>query len=101
MLCRQLGSLEDVVSCQMLSKKGSHCTFKTLHEDKVCHGQKTAKVLQAQILRKGDPVYEVDDGGEDKVGALLHLDYVLALTNPYVPYVPGSLEVLGPESKLI
>ena len=101
MLYRQLGSLQDVVSCQLLSKKGSHCTFETFHEEKVCHGQKTAKVFQAQILRKGDPVNEVDDGGEDIVGALLHLDYVLALTNPYVPYVPGSLEVLGPESKLI
>ena len=44
------------------------------------------------------PVYEVDDGGEDIVGALLHLDYVLAPTNPYVP---GGLEVLGPKSKLI
>ena len=98
MLCRQLGSLQDVVSCQLLSKKGSHCTFKTLHEEKVCHGQKTAEVFQAQILWKGDPVDEVDDGGEDIVGALLHLDYVLALPNPYVP---GSLEVLGPESKLI
>ena len=85
----------------MLSKKGSHCTFETLHKEKVCLGQKTAEVFQAQVFRRGDPVYEVDDGGEDKVGALLHLDYVLALTNPYVPYVPGSLEVLGPESKLI
>ena len=55
----------------------------------------SSEVLKAVHLWKSNPVHEVDDGAEDIVGALLHIDGVLPLPHPCVQC---SLEVLGPES---
>ena len=89
------GNLQDVIHRQQLGQEGSHRMLEPLHQVKVRHGQQSAEVLKAVHLWKSNPVHEVDDGTEDIVGALLHIDGVLPLSHPCVQC---SLEVLGPES---
>ena len=89
------GDLQDVVHRQQLGQEGSHRILEPLHQIKVRHGQQSAEVLKAVHLWKSNPVHEVDDGAEDIVGALLHIDNVFPLPHPCVQC---SLEVIGPES---
>ena len=91
------GDLQDVVHRQQLGQEGSHRILEPLHQIKVRHGQQSAEVLTAVHLWKSNPVHEVDDGAEDIVGALLHIDSILPFPHPCVQC---SLEVLRPDKRM-
>ena len=97
MLLRHGGDLQDVFHLQVLAQEGRHCVPEACHEVEIRHGQKTAEFLQSQVLRKGNAVHEVDDGGEHVVGALLDFNSVQAISHIGVQ---GGLEVVRPESNL-